>query len=98
MKNQRNDLLMGALIGSAIGAATALILTPLSGDKLRGWIRSYLRGAKGKALSRFEEIVKMSPRKKMQSPTASINRAKKPSANSSVKKRRTIKKEPKTQD
>lgn len=74
MKNQRRDLFMGALIGSAIGAVAALILTPLSGDKLRGRIRSYLRGAKGIAISRFEEIVKASPGGKKKSQPAQASR------------------------
>lgn len=34
------DFLIGALIGGAIGAAAALILTPFSGDKLRRKIKN----------------------------------------------------------
>lgn len=36
------DFLWGALIGSAIGAATALMLTPLSGEALRKKIKTGL--------------------------------------------------------
>lgn len=36
------DFLLGALIGGAIGAATALMLTPFSGEALRNKIRNGL--------------------------------------------------------
>lgn len=36
------DFLWGALIGSAIGAATALMLTPISGEALRKKIKNGL--------------------------------------------------------
>lgn len=46
-KDQR-DLFLSALIGSAVGAAAALFLTPVSGEKLRGRIQNFWNGSKNK--------------------------------------------------
>ncbi len=36
------NFLLGAIIGGAVGAVAALLLTPASGDKLRGDIQDYI--------------------------------------------------------
>lgn len=70
---------MGALIGSAIGAIGALVLTPLSGEKLRNRIGSFLNGSKGKRGSHLEDILKVvSPKKAVKRATKAVTE-KKPS-------------------
>lgn len=63
------NFLMGALVGGAIGAAAALLLTPVSGSDLRKQVQKSLKQLNGKTQVLVEK--KAAPVRKKRRKTAS---------------------------
>ena len=68
-KNQEN-FVWGALLGGAIGAAAALLLTPYSGAEIRKQVRNRLNGKKVKSHSLPTTAPKKTRKKRSQTKTA----------------------------
>jgi gas vesicle protein len=78
--NKPEDFLLGALIGSAIGAAAALVFAPVSGNSLR---RSLTNGFK----MPFRSVKKHTISSKLNSAAAKLKKAAPKVAKKSMKSR-----------